>query len=228
MTLFEDSFDFTDIIRSKIAGLQLGVLEVNNFLVNKNSDLVRDSFDDLFYFVKNKFDPDPPSSDPIVSAVRRMYRRIGWEPTRYRPSSEAMLRRIIKGNGLYHINNAVDLGNVASARYHIPMGLYDLEKINRAITCDVGRKDEAYQGLSKELIHADGKLILRDQSGIFGNPTADSRRTCIANTTKAILAVFFSPPEVTRKYLLATLDYLSRLYQQECDAVVENYIVICD
>lgn len=219
---------FAPVIMEKIAGLQLGVLVAKDFLVVKKSELVQHSFDTLFSFVKNKFRNDPPSSDPTVSAVRRMYRRIGWEPTRYRPSSEAMLRRILNDKGLYHINNAVDLGNAASARYHLPMGLYDLKKIEGVVTCDVGRANEEYQGLSKELIHAEGKLILRDHTGIFGNPTADSRRTCIDSDTTSLVALFFTPPEVHRSYLEETLNHLGQLYQDECDAAVDQSIVVCE
>ncbi len=207
---------FSQTINKKIPGLKLGILEASNLKIKKDSELVEGQFKELERFIKNKFSNNPPSSDQIVSAVRRMYRRIGWEPTKYRPSSEAMIRRIIKDKGLYRIYNFVDLGNVASTKYHLPMGLYDLDKINGSVIVDVGGENETYQGISKELIHATGKMILRDDVGIFGNPTADSKRTCLSEKTKNVLVIFFAPPEVDNEYLNETLEFLNNLYQTEC------------
>jgi len=142
-----------------------------------------------------------------------MYRRIGWEPTRYRPSSEALIRRILNNKGLYRINNLVDYGNIVSARYHIPMGLYDLDKVRGSVQVDVGRENESYEGISKADIHARGKMILRDGDGIFGNPTADSLRTSITQATQRALAIFFCPPEVAEEYLKNVLQYLADFYR---------------
>ena len=224
---FKNKIYFSDIIRTKISGMQLGLLEVTGFTVTGDSPTIEPAINVLYDFIRSKFAQDPPSSDPVVSSVRRMYRRIGWEPTRYRPSSEAMIRRILKKNPLYRINNAVDLGNVTSVRFHLPMGLYDSEKIAQTITFDVGKEDETYQGLSIDLIHAHGKLILRDNSGIFGNPTADSRRTCIDSDTRDILAIFFTPPEIDPQYLRDTLDHLEQLYVGESDEIKsEKYVIV--
>ena len=210
------SIHFLPTIQAKIPGLKIGFLSVSGFEVKKQSDFVNGQFVDLKKFVKNKFSANPPSSDPVVSAVRRMYRRIGWEPTRYRPSSEAMIRRFLKDKGLYRINNAVDLGNVASTRFHLPMGLYDKDELSGSISVDVGQKGEEYQGISKDVIHAEGKLVLRDEEGVFGNPTADSLRTCISEKTTHILALFFMPPEVEEPYVWDTLKYMQNLYSTEC------------
>lgn len=217
---------FSSDIQNKISGLKLGLLVGNNLSVHKQSDLVTEHYKHLEDLIKAKFADRPPSSDPVVSAVRRMYRRIGWEPTQYRPSSEAMIRRFLKDKGLYRINNLVDLGNVISTRFHLPMGLYDSDQIADAITIDVGKEGETYQGISKDLIHATGKLILRDKEGVFGNPTADSERTSIRQETKNILVIFFTPPEVKNNRLSETLSELQNLYFQECPAAEFDYKVV--
>jgi DNA/RNA-binding domain of Phe-tRNA-synthetase-like protein len=218
---------FSQTIQTKIPGLKIGILIGSGFGVKKHSDFVAEQFIPLEEYIKNKFSDSPPSADSVVSATRRMYRRIGWEPTRYRPSSEAMIRRFLKNKGLYRINNIVDLGNVASTRFHIPMGLYDVDKISGSISVDVGKEGEAYQGISKDVIHAIGKLVLRDEEGIFGNPTADSIRTSIQANTKNVLALFFTPPEVEDSYIMETLEYLKDLYNSECpDATIEIEVVV--
>lgn len=202
----------TNIIQSRIPGMHLGLLYVSQVTVIKNDASLDKGFLDLKLLLKEEFADTRPAQNAIVSYVRRMYRRIGWEPTRYRPSSEALVRRVLKDQELYRINNLVDWGNITSARFHLPMGLYDADKIDGKIEVDVGRPGESYTGISKDKIHAEGKLILRDQTGIFGNPTADSRRTSISGACQNALAVFFCPPEVEKAYLRQTLIFLADAY----------------
>jgi DNA/RNA-binding domain of Phe-tRNA-synthetase-like protein len=217
---------FSDLISAKLPGMCLGNLVAENLTVTRQSPLVNSATQELTQFILQKFAERPPSADPVISAVRRMYRRIGWEPTQYRPAAEALIRRILKGTGLYQVNNLVDLANIISTRFHLPMGLYDLDKIKPGIEVDVGRAGESYQGIYKDLIHAEGKLVLRDSEGIFGNPTADSARTCINPETKNILAIFFTPAEVEPSYLDQTLAALAALYQQECpQCSIEKYFI---
>jgi DNA/RNA-binding domain of Phe-tRNA-synthetase-like protein len=218
----------SELIKEKIKGMQPACLTADGISIENSGPDFEDALAELEQFIKARFSDKRPAEDSIVSAVRRMYRRIGWEPTRYRPSSEALIRRILQSKGLYRINNAVDYGNLASAFSHIPMGLYDLNKISGEITADVGRKDEVYEGISKSLIHAEGKLILRDQEGIFGNPTADSKRTSISKDTEKILAVFFGPPEAEREYLERTLERLADYYQKfmKTNGLIEKWITL--
>ena len=199
-------------IRAKIKGMQLSCVQAKNIMVKPSAADFEAELNKLQTFLAYKFSELKPAEDPVVSAVRRMYRRVGWEPTRYRPSSEALIRRLLSGKGLYRISNLVDYGNLASAFSHLPLGLYDTKKIYGLVILDVGRADETYRGIRKEVIHATGKLILRDEQGIFGNPTADSLRTAITANTQNILAVFFGPPEVKAEYLQKAAERLAHYY----------------
>jgi DNA/RNA-binding domain of Phe-tRNA-synthetase-like protein len=198
----------------KIQGIKLGILKVSNLNLMSPRPYFDIEFEAIKTYLLEKFKDKRPAEDDTVSHVRRMYRRVGWEPTRYRPSSEALVRRILKGKELYRINIAVDFGNLVSARHHLPMGLYDCNKISGVITLDTGKDGESYEGISKPLIHAQNKLILRDDTGIFGNPTADSKRTSLADTTKEVIAVFFCPYDVIDDYLNSTLDLLEKYYKE--------------
>lgn len=199
-------------IQKRIPGLKLGICYGQQAQVKKECPEFDAYFKELENYLKANFTGAPLSSNPIVGHVRRMYRKIGWEPTRYRPSSEALARRILQNKGLYRIYNLVDLGNLTSARFHLPMGLYDADKIKGDIWLDVGKQGESYTGISGQEIHAQGKLILRDEQGIFGNPTADSGRTALSPNTKNVLAIFFTPPEVTYDYLDRTLQQLRQYF----------------
>lgn len=201
-------------IADKIKDLKLGLVDATQIMVLKGDELFEQELQRLVTELKQKFHDIAPSDDSVVSATRRMYRQVGWEPTKYRPSSEALIRRLIQGKGLYRINNLVDYGNLVSARFHIPMGLYDPDNVQGDIYIDVGNEGESYEGISKSKISAGGKIILRDNYGVFGNPTADSRRTSITEKTNHILAVFFISSTIDDYYAGNTIKSLAQFYSR--------------
>ncbi|MBN1830953.1 MAG: hypothetical protein JW896_02480 [Deltaproteobacteria bacterium] len=215
----------SDQIADKIKDLKLGLVEATQIKVLPGDDLFEEELQGLVAELKQKFQDIAPSDDPVVSATRRMYRQVGWEPTKYRPSSEALVRRLIMGKGLYRINNLVDYGNLVSARFHIPMGLYDLDSVHGDICIDVGKEGESYEGISKPKISAGGKIILRDHDGVFGNPTADSKRTCITENTNHVLALFFVSSTIDESYARNTMDSLAEFYSRYTADKIETEFV---
>jgi DNA/RNA-binding domain of Phe-tRNA-synthetase-like protein len=132
-------------------------------------------------------------SAEIVSAVRTMYHRVGIDPTRTRPSSEALLRRVRKGDALPRINSLVDVINWCSLETGLPFGLYDLARIRGRVVLRIGRDGEQYPGIRKDVVHVAGRLTLADDEGPFGNPTSDSARTMVTTATTRALVVIFVP-----------------------------------
>jgi len=137
----------------------------------------------------------PISDVPGVQAVRTTYRAIGVDPTRYRPSSEALLHRVLKGQNLYRINTLVDALNLCSLRYMVPFGLYDLDALRPPVTLRLGQDGEGYPGIRKELVNVAGRYCLADALGPFGNPSSDSDRAKITLATKRALVVAFLPQD---------------------------------
>ncbi len=129
----------------------------------------------------------------VADAVRAMYRRLGIDPTKTRPSSEALRRRVRKGDELPRVNALVDVINWCSAESGLPFGLYDLHRIDGPVAARLGAPGEAYPGIRKDVVHLTGRLTLADATGPFGNPTADSARTMITAATTAALVVIFVP-----------------------------------
>lgn len=128
---------------------------------------------------------------PGIQAVRGAYRAMGLDPTRCRPSSEALLRRILRGEQLYRINTLVDALNYCSLKYLVPFGLYDLDRVHGPVVLRLGRDGEGYAGIRKEYVNVAGRACLVDEQGPFGNPSADSARTQIVlETTRALVAPF--------------------------------------
>jgi DNA/RNA-binding domain of Phe-tRNA-synthetase-like protein len=132
----------------------------------------------------------------VVAAVRAMYRRVGIDPTRTRPSSESLLRRVRRGEGLPRVNALVDVINWCSAESGLPFGLYDAARIQGDVTLRLGRGGEEYPGIRKDAVHVSGRLVLADAIGPFGNPTSDSARTMITTVTTRALVVIFAPVPV--------------------------------
>jgi DNA/RNA-binding domain of Phe-tRNA-synthetase-like protein len=135
-----------------------------------------------------------------------MYRRIGLDPTKRRPSSEALLRRVRKGEPLPRINSLVDVCNWCSLEFQLPYGLYDLDRIEGDIELRLGRADEAYQGIRKDEVHVAGRMTLADRLGAFGNPTSDSARTMVTPDVTRALMIVFAPHAIPRTTVERVLD----------------------
>jgi DNA/RNA-binding domain of Phe-tRNA-synthetase-like protein len=132
----------------------------------------------------------------VVSAVRTMYRRVGIDPTKTRPSSEALLRRVRRGEPLPRVNSAVDVCNWCSVETHLPYGLYDLDRVVGDIVLRLGLAGEEYAGIRKDVVHLEGRPTVADAQGPFGNPTSDSARTMVTVGTTRLLFVVFVPGQL--------------------------------
>jgi DNA/RNA-binding domain of Phe-tRNA-synthetase-like protein len=129
----------------------------------------------------------------VTAAVRAMYRRVGLDPTKTRPSSEALLRRLRKGDPLPRVNAAVDVCNWCSVETQVPFGLYDLGRLDGPIELRLGGAGETYAGIRKDTVHLRGRLVLADARGPFGNPTSDSARTMVTHESTRLLVVVYGP-----------------------------------
>lgn len=159
-------------------------------------------------------------------AVRAMYRRIGLDPTKTRPSSEALLRRVRKGGQLPRINTLVDVCNWCSLEFQLPYGLYELRALVPPITLRLGAEGESYAGIRKDVVNVAARLTLADAEGPFGNPTSDSARTMVTESTTGVLAVIFAPASTSPERLRAVLDETARRIVEFAGGVVTQSGVI--
>src|SRR5688500_2963904 len=145
----------------------------------------------------------PPAE---ITAVRSMYKRVGLDPTRTRPSSEALLRRVRRGDSLPRINSMVDVCNWCSLEFQLPYGLYDAARIEGDVVLRLGQEGESYPGIRKDDVNVGGRITLADRIGAFGNPTSDSARTMVTVATTRALVVVFAPHELDDRRLTDVLD----------------------
>lgn len=169
-------------------------------------------------------EPAEPAARPPIAATRELYRRLGKDPSRYRGSPEALLRRSRAGKELYRIHNVVDVINLVSLRTLLPIGLYDVGKLRPPVTLRRGGAGEAYDGIGKERLNLEALPVLADSEGPFGSPTSDSRRTSVTAGTREVLAVIFG---VTgREELEPAMEMLAGLLREHCGAgAVESRVV---
>lgn len=154
------------------------------------------------------------ASADVTAAVRTMYKRVGLDPTKTRPSSESLLRRVLRGEALPRVNSFVDVINWCSVESHLPFGLYDLDRVRGAVSLRLGQAGEEYAGIRKDAVHVGGRLVLADEDGPFGNPTSDSARTMVTTATRRGLVVVFAPaavaPAVVDRVLATTRQRVER------------------
>ena len=129
----------------------------------------------------NKFKP--------IYATRQAYKRLGKDPNRYRPSSEALRRRIVRGLPLYQIDTLVDITNLVSIKIGYSIGGFDADKISGALILGVGREGEEYHGIGRGILNIEGLPVYRDDKGGVGTPTSDEERTKIEMTTTHLLMI---------------------------------------
>jgi DNA/RNA-binding domain of Phe-tRNA-synthetase-like protein len=173
--------------------------------------------------VESRVRAHPPEES---QAVRAKYRRIGLDPTKTRPSSEALLRRVRRGDRLPRINTLVDICNWCSLEFQLPYGLYDRGALAPPITLRLGVEGESYAGIRKDVVNVGGRMILADASGPFGNPTSDSARTMVTDATSAVMAVMFGPASTTQQRLGQILDETARRIVTFAGGVVTHSAVI--
>jgi DNA/RNA-binding domain of Phe-tRNA-synthetase-like protein len=130
-----------------------------------------------------------PADEGAVAATRQAYKALGKDPSRYRPSAEALLRRIALGKGLYRINNVVDVINLVSLRTGYSIGGYDAGRISPPVTFRRAGAGESYEAIGRGPINLEGLPVFADSQGPFGSPTSDSARTMVSAATTSLLMV---------------------------------------
>ena len=134
--------------------------------------------------------PDTIKQQPAIAATREAYRRLGKDPSRYRPSAEALRRRLLRGLELYRIDTLVDLINLVSLRTGYSIGGFDADKIQGTDLClGAGHANEAFEGIGRGPLNIEGLPVWRDAQGGIGTPTSDHERTKMDISTRHILAL---------------------------------------
>jgi len=178
-------------VKEKCPQLQLGCIECN-LIVTKNYPELLELINNELTILQNKLQVEDIAQIPSIQSSRIGYKSLGKDPARYRLSAEALLRRVVKGKGLYQVNNVVDLLNLTSVKSGFSIGGYDVEKINGNVILGIGKANEPYEAIGRGDLNIEFLPTFRDDLGAFGSPTSDSTRTMVTPQTKRFLMPIFN------------------------------------
>ena len=160
------------------------------------------------------FTTETIKSRSSIAATRAAYKACGKDPSRYRPASEQLSRRVLQGKGLYSVDTLVDLGNLVSIFSGYPTGLLDADKIvGKSVELGIGRADEPYEGIGRGTLNIEGLPVYRDAVGAIASPTSDSTRTMLSPTTQRLLFIinaYDGDEQLLQESIDLALDLLQR------------------
>lgn len=205
-------------------GLELACIEADVQVVNENIELWT-VINATLLEIRSSLEIEQISKIPAIASSRKAYKVSGKDPARYRLSSEALLRRVVSGKGLYHINNIVDQLNLVSVCTGFSIGGYDAGKINGDVSFGIAT-DEPYVGIGRGTLNIEGLPVFRDVLGAFGTPTSDSERTCVTENTKRFLMIIINFGDA--QGLIEAQEKAVGLLAKYCEAKnIEQTVVRC-
>ena len=155
---------------------------------------------------------------PGIAATRRVYKACGKDPSRYRPASEQLIRRMLQGKELYQIDTLVDLVNLASIAYGYSIGGFDVDQfVGDTLTLGIGREGEPYEGIGRGMLNITGLPVYRDAQGGVGTPTSDNERTKMTLETTH-LVVLINGYDGNRQRVLDNARFIQDLLKKYCQS----------
>jgi DNA/RNA-binding domain of Phe-tRNA-synthetase-like protein len=195
-------------IQINLPGVKLGIVEAQDVRVEAQHPELTKLLDEVCTRKQTEFTVESLAEAEPIRAVRALFRGWGMDPSKYRPASEALLRRVVQGKGLYRVSNLVDIGNLISIETGWPLGCYDRSRIGGPIVLRHGVAGENYEGIGKKTWNLEGRPVLADPSGPFGSPISDSTRSMITESTKSVMIVIYVPekwPDATAELAMKRL-----------------------
>lgn len=160
-----------------------------------------------------------------IAATRQVYKACGKDPSRYRPASEALIRRVLQGKELYKVNTLVDLVNLASIVYGYSIGGFDADLFDgNTLTLGIGREGEPYDGIGRGMINIHGLPVYRDATGGVGTPTSDNERTKISEQTSH-LVVLINGYDGNELRVRENAEYIQELLRKYCQSDGGTYYI---
>lgn len=196
--------------------VRLGIATLDGVAVRETDPALVAEVDAGCAALRTRYAGTPSGDVPGIEDARGLYKALGMDPTKTRPSNEALLRRALKGEPLYRINTLVDALNLASLQSQLPFGLYDLARLEPPVVLRRGNPAESYEGIRKGAVNVEGRPVLVDARGPFGNPTSDSARTSITLETTRALVVLYAPASLSDRRMGEVLDATESLLTRFC------------
>lgn len=183
------TFNIAEKLKNILPNCRIGIVFSEVKVKDSSLDLLS-KIEDVENEFKEKLQSITESKLEVIDETRKAYKMCGKEPSRYRPSAEALLRRVRQGKGLYKINNIVDTINLLSMTSQFSIGGFDVSKINGLITLDIGNTN-IYEAIGRGELNIEFMPGVRDEQGFFGTPTSDSVRTMVTSEISHLVLVYY-------------------------------------
>jgi len=199
-------------VTEKLPGFRLAYLIYEGAITQETPHEKWQEFASLCEHVQENYRLENLTDIPGIKEGRRAFKALGVDPARYRPSSEALLRRVLQNKPLGSVNTAVDGNNYVSIYFGLPFGLYDISALEGNVSCRLGDGGESYLGLNGREVSLEAKLLTADAKGPFGSPVVDSERTSVQPGATRLLHIAYVFPGYTvpQKFL----EQVSRQFAQ--------------
>jgi len=177
--------------RIKTAAPNLKVIQIEATVSNHpTGDALWDEIEKEAAELKDRYKLSEINKRVGINATRWAYKTLGKDPNRYRPSAEALCRRIINGKGIYRLTTLIDAINLISIATGYSIGGFDKDNITgRSLTLDVGMHDEPFNAIGRGPLNIEGMPVYRDEIGGIGTPTSDEERTKLTPSTSNLLMI---------------------------------------
>jgi DNA/RNA-binding domain of Phe-tRNA-synthetase-like protein len=217
------------IIRFEVdrPNLSVAMVILDELKVGESTSSFEEYERETFKEIRSKLTLNEAKDDPIFRSYRDLYWTFGMDPTKLRVSSEAVLRRILKGMNLWRISDVVDIINLASAYHKIPIGLIDASKLKGDLLIRSASNGEVFQRIGGKTIMCRGReIVVADEEKIvcFGYATHDSERTMISKETKRALVLLYGAEVVTSDLMSIALKITLDMIDQWLDCRVSEPI----
>lgn len=181
-------------LKTLIPDFKIGIIHYRNIVVSDSPQMLKGRLrlfqESIFFDLEQKNVTELNG----INEWRQIFKTTGKDPNRYRPSVEALYRRIKKQNYIESVQSAIDINNFFSLQYQIPIGVYDTKQIKGNVSIRVGNEAEEYFGLNGRVNSVHQLILSADDEGAFGSPFVDSVRTPVtAETTSALQIVYLRP-----------------------------------
>jgi DNA/RNA-binding domain of Phe-tRNA-synthetase-like protein len=203
-----------ETIKQMIPEFKVGIILYNHIVVDDSPQMLKGRlqlFQESIYF---DLQETAIADISELAEWRRAFKTIGTDPSRYRPSSESLYRRIQKKNFIPTIHSAADVNNFFSLYYKIPIGIYDLDKLEGPITIDIGTDQDEYIAINGRTVNFSHKLVSKDIHGPFGSPIVDSQRTAVTKETKNAVQIVYLLPSMKQEQCEKLLQSMQKMFLQ--------------
>lgn len=179
--------------------LKIGIIHYTKIVVAESPQMIKGRMQLYQENLYLELQDHPVTQQEGIAEWRKLWKKLGADPNRYRHSAESLMRRISKQNYLTPLHSGVDLNNFFSLQYEMPIGLYDVSKIKGFVEIALGHEEVGYEGLNGRFNTLENILYSRDEVGAFGSPFVDSTRTAVTEETTEALQLFYLRPSLTNE-----------------------------